>query len=1063
MLDAPTEIPLRIFLSYGHDEYAALAEKLKLDLEAAGHQVWYDRERLSTGVDWEAYIEDGLEWTAAGRPNARFLLLMTPHSMRRPDGYCLNELTRALSRGLPVIPVMAARCEPPLSICRLQYLDVHDCLPPFEGETSIEENRRRWADELAKPNLRYDEYLCRLLEDLRKGQVPFEGVHTRLLRLLDPLPFDADRLAALARFTGREWINERLDAWLAQPQAQRILWITGKPGVGKTAIALWLAHQRRGDVAALHLCQAGNSERRDPRRLVLSLAFQLSTQLPDYQVRLNSLPLEDWLGQSPRPGFEPPNAQALFDRLVIQPLAGGLAHPGRNILVVIDGLDEATRDGRNELAEFIAQEFGKAPLWLRLVLTSREEPELTFALQGLSPSVVDAGAGENLEDLRRFLLHELQPFAHGGPVSPQVVETILEKSEGIFLYAEMVRQELAQGRLSLDRLEQFPQGMGGYYAMFFQRQFPQRRPYREQARPLLEVIAAARQPRQPDWLVQRLGWERYTLEEVCSSLGALFADTAQDIEPFHRTLLDWLSDRKKSGPFWADPTQGHRRLAEWGWTAYLSVGTAGLEDYFLAHLPIHLLEAGRAADAAGLLGDLTYLERAWGSCRNAFLENWAHAEQAGVHKIEVYHAVVEEPGRSAGMAWSLALLFHNTGCLDEAARLYAWLAEQARARNDLDDLQASLFNQANILYARGDLDRALALYKEVEHTFRQLGSLDGLQFSLGNQALILYDRGDLDGAIALYKEVEHTFRKLDNLDGLQTILGNQANILADRGNLGGAMALLKEQERICRQLGSLDGLGASLGNQANILYVRGDLGGAMALHKEEERICRQLGSLDGLQHSLGGQARILDARGELEDAMALMKEQESICRQLSSLEGLQYSLGNQALILKARGDLKVAMALHKEEERICRQLGSLDGLQLSLGNQGLILYSCGDIEEAMALHKEEERICRQLGSLEGLQRSLGNQALIVADGGNLERAMALHKEKEHICRQLSFPYGLAISLANQAVLLHRKGKLDEAKTLRHTAHELAAGCGFVPLAEKIQAAVDASIVEDGIA
>src|ERR1700721_2627937 len=73
--------------------------------------------------DWEHYIEQGLEWVGGGQPPGRVVLLMTPHSVRRPDGYCLNEIARALGRDLPVIPVMVSDVEPPLSICRLQWLD----------------------------------------------------------------------------------------------------------------------------------------------------------------------------------------------------------------------------------------------------------------------------------------------------------------------------------------------------------------------------------------------------------------------------------------------------------------------------------------------------------------------------------------------------------------------------------------------------------------------------------------------------------------------------------------------------------------------------------------------------------------------------------------------------------------------------------------------------------------------------------------------------------------------------------------------------------------------------
>jgi hypothetical protein len=41
--------PLRIFLSYGRDEYAAFAERLKADLVERGHEVWFDKERLQEG------------------------------------------------------------------------------------------------------------------------------------------------------------------------------------------------------------------------------------------------------------------------------------------------------------------------------------------------------------------------------------------------------------------------------------------------------------------------------------------------------------------------------------------------------------------------------------------------------------------------------------------------------------------------------------------------------------------------------------------------------------------------------------------------------------------------------------------------------------------------------------------------------------------------------------------------------------------------------------------------------------------------------------------------------
>src|ERR1022692_2973876 len=104
---------MRLFLSYGHDEHTPFALRLKSDLERRGHEVWFDQARLIPG---------------------KFLMLLTPHSVRRPNGYCLNELARACARQLPIIPLMVSTVEPPLSICRIQYLDFRDCVPADQHE-----------------------------------------------------------------------------------------------------------------------------------------------------------------------------------------------------------------------------------------------------------------------------------------------------------------------------------------------------------------------------------------------------------------------------------------------------------------------------------------------------------------------------------------------------------------------------------------------------------------------------------------------------------------------------------------------------------------------------------------------------------------------------------------------------------------------------------------------------------------------------------------------------------------------------------------------------------------
>ena len=255
-----------------------------------GHQTWFDKDRLKAGIDWEARIENGFNWLTNDKQNSAIILLLTPHSVRRPDGYCLNEITRGLSRGITIIPLMVIDSEPPLSICRIQWLDMRECIPISEKEAVFVQRFKR------------------LLSAIEENKLDFEGNQQRLIKVLQPQEFDAEIHSHFPKFIGRKWIFDKITAWLNNDNNNgRIFWIIGSPGVGKTAIsAILSAHFQ--EIAAMHLCKFGHTFKGDPRRVVTSLAYQLSTQLPDYESLLAKMSDLEELVKS--------DASTIFDNLI---------------------------------------------------------------------------------------------------------------------------------------------------------------------------------------------------------------------------------------------------------------------------------------------------------------------------------------------------------------------------------------------------------------------------------------------------------------------------------------------------------------------------------------------------------------------------------------------------------------------------------------------------------------------------------------------------------------------------------------------------------------------------
>ena len=557
---------MHIFLSYGHDEHAPLAGRIKQDLERKEHKVWFDVERLRAGIAWDEYIEEGL------RKSDCVILLMTPHSVRRPGGFCLNEIARALSLGLRVIPVMAVKCEPPITVCRLQYLDMTNCGP---------------ADQNGG---RYEVKLQQLLEALKIPSLDLDGGQARLMRYLSPLSFEAEIKKHLPRFYGRRQIVERVDEWLRG--TERILWLTGDAGTGKTSLVCWLAHIHPS-VAAIHLCIYGDKRKSDPRACVRSIAYQLATQLPGYWETLSAQHLENPEVHS--------DAEASFDGLISQPLTA-CPHPGRQVVVLIDALDESSQGGRNDLAALLAKGFENTPPWLRLVITSRDVPEVSNRLQGTDARPLSWWAPENQKDIRGYVSRELERLAHSSRERPAAVDAISAKSEGIFLYAHWVCKEVERGKLSLAKPEEFPVGLGQVYFREFDRIFGENQAeYHRHFGPAIAILCASVEPLALDFLAAEFSWNDLQRDTLRRRLAPLFPILEGVIRPFHRSLTEWLSTTA-AGAFKVDVAEGHRQLAQIAWRKYRA-GSLSESSYLMAHGAKHMARAGMAKEFEVFLSD----------------------------------------------------------------------------------------------------------------------------------------------------------------------------------------------------------------------------------------------------------------------------------------------------------------------------------------------------------------------------------------------------------------------------------------------------------------------------
>jgi WD40 repeat protein len=581
---------LRIFLSYGHDANEELVCRIKADLEQRGHDVWFDKTEIKAGDDWRRAITEGII------NSQRVVSFLSKHSTRDP-GVCRDEIAIAIGvKGGSIQTILVeseTEVRPPVNIGHIQWLDMHD-----------------WRERRAVDETTWEEwYQIKFAEVVRVVESDesrrFAGEIETLHAHLRPIRSDA-RIYDLLRkgFLGRTWLFEAVEKWRQDAKrGSRLFWITGDPGVGKSAFAAQLTHTRSDAAIAAQFVEWDKRDHRDARRVVRSLAFQLATRLPDYRKFLLTLPEIAELDRK--------DPAELFDYLLTNPLRSVIGGGRERQLIVIDALDEAGEAGRNPLVEMLARHAPRLPDWLGLVVTSRPESAVQTPLQGLNPFVLDTRTEANRTDLRDYLQQRLAPQLHDRADGERLLGQILDKSEGVFLYVERFCDDVEQNHLSLDRPDQFPQGLGGIFSQWFDRQFPDLEKFRKDVRPALRAILAAREPLPVEILQRVFDWQDEELRDFTRTLGSLFPvakeANGEIIKPYHKSLADWLADEAKAGAYFVSVLEGHRLLSACGWRDY-EAGPQKMPEYFLLHLPAHLLQLQMSQELGTLLGDLDFVQ-----------------------------------------------------------------------------------------------------------------------------------------------------------------------------------------------------------------------------------------------------------------------------------------------------------------------------------------------------------------------------------------------------------------------------------------------------------------------
>ena len=260
-----------------------------------------------------------------------------------------------------------------------------------------------------------------------------------------------------------EWIKSdpRFQAWLKG--ARRLLWIRGGPGKGKTIMSVYLTEQiASADFRnlAYYFCVGQEMERNSASGVLRGLLWQITGQHPDLLQRI--LPYFD----IPERGRATVSSEETLWKL-FEDMCGHVKT--ERLYCLVDGIDECDEDSMHWLVDkFTGVGRGNDHPKLSLIVLSRPVAGLRDSdCITLDPDHCGNVSADVAIFVRSKVEHLSRKLGLDESFGQNAVSTLLEKSEGTFLWVGFVMDELLKKktRSQIEKaIQNLPKGLPAFYA-----------------------------------------------------------------------------------------------------------------------------------------------------------------------------------------------------------------------------------------------------------------------------------------------------------------------------------------------------------------------------------------------------------------------------------------------------------------------------------------------------------------------------------------------------------------------------------------------------------------------
>ena len=407
--------------------------------------------------------------------------------------------------------------------------------------------------------------------------VPFETKEFNMSKYLD-----ADRAKD---FVGRQWLYREVEDAFEVENITGVQ-IIASPGSGKSAFASQLICSRTSSsffdtrILGYHFCKYSDKNTQMAGKFVRNLAEMIGRRLPEYgDIVTNSTYIQLSLTEDCIHYQDPVGC---FEVAVLSPLRN-LTNKPREIywFVVVDALDECLTqvETGHSIVYLLNNTIHRFPPWLKVVMTSRNESDVSLHSSKVKKITIDPEDSRNLKDLEIYvtkrlfqessLLHRVKSWFGDDSVKliTKSAAEVLSKSQGNFLFVKELLDYWELSRPDLRDALVPPKTLGDLYQSYFERLYPRKGNFKY-ARHIFELLVSTFEPLTQKQVFELLRLrennldEEYSFENRLKELGH-FLKYGKDntVTLYHLSLTEWLTSERNE-KYFVSKRKGHETFCD---------------------------------------------------------------------------------------------------------------------------------------------------------------------------------------------------------------------------------------------------------------------------------------------------------------------------------------------------------------------------------------------------------------------------------------------------------------------------------------------------------------------